>query len=121
VKFESRYARIAEIAAEVRANSREIARINLRGRGLRENLMQPLAYTISDAAILHDDLMEWPLSLPLGVPTLHRRDKVSRATAPGETTRRSIARSSAPEKNGKEEPCSLPTNSTSASPTTIPC
>jgi hypothetical protein len=57
VKFESRYARIAEIAAEVRANSREIARINLRGRGLRENLMQPLAYTISDAAILHDDLI----------------------------------------------------------------
>jgi hypothetical protein len=121
VKFESRYARIAEIAAEVRANSREIARINLRGRGLRENLMQPLAYTISDAAILHDNLMEWPLSLPLDVPTLHRRDKVSRATAPGEITRRSIARSSAPEKNGKEEPCSLPTNSTSASPTTIPC
>ena len=94
MKFESRYVKAAETAAEVRAKSREIARINLRGRGLRENLLQPLAYTISDAAaisgaaqaqfhalvkvgiiptrengatrvILHDDLMAWLLSLPL--------------------------------------------------------
>jgi hypothetical protein len=114
VKFESRYANAAKTAAEVRATSREIARINLRGRGLRENLLQPLAYTISDAAaisgaaqaqfhalvkagviptrangatrvILHD-LMAWLLSLPLHVPPLHHRDKVSRATTPRETT-----------------------------------
>ena len=115
MKFESRYVKAAETAAEARAKSREIARINLRGRGLRENLLQPLAYTISDAAaisgaaqaqfhalvkvgiiptrengatrvILHEDLMAWLLSLPLHVPPLHHRDKVIRATTPCETT-----------------------------------